>query len=198
MPTPQITYNGRTITFPFYIYAFQPDYPRNAIQNFAASAVAEVLNVAPDVMVSLAARWLENANATHATFKRNMFQFFEWAAQGQPWQIALDNTKTAKTSIVAGANAGDSSIVVASTTGLAIGDQCVLRNTTALQLVKIQNIVGTTITLVETLDYIFTNGSTFRHENYWPGRLLTSVKHVIQEKPPLHFDIEMQFVEDVN
>ncbi len=212
MGLPQITYNGRTIAFPYNIYAIQQEYPGDVLNAASASNIVQILNVSPDVLITLAARLFENANGAHATFKRNMYQWFEWARQGFAWQFAADSAKTAMTTISAGAAAGASSIVVTSAAGLSIGDGCMLKSLTQQEVVKISNISGTTISLTETLLFGYASGSRFRHEQYWPARLgdfsgvmsssSTSAtmikKHPVREKPPLHFDIELMLMEDMN
>lgn len=207
MSTPQITYNSRTLSFPEKIYDIQIDYPGSAIVATSVTNIVQVLNVAPDVFVKLAARLFENSNSTHATFKRNIYQWFEWARQGFAWQLAMDPSKTANTTISSGALTGASSVVVADATGLVVGDNCVLKSSTQQEVVNIASISSTTIGLTETLLYDYASGVRFRHEKYWPARLgeynnasqLVMIrKHPVQEKPPLHFDTEFVFMEDMN
>lgn len=195
----RITFNGKNLDFPVDIYLFQVDYPRMRIPNMSPTKVAETLNVGPDVLINLAFRWLVNATASHATLKRNLYQWFEWASQGLPWTFARDSSKTALTTLSAGALAGDSTITVSSITGLSSGDQCILKSATQQELVKINGAPsGSTVTLTETLNFDFVSGSRFRHEQYWPALLLDSTKHANQERAPLHFDVELLFTEDMN
>lgn len=197
--TPQITYNGKTITFPEDVYKVQLAYPRIVTMMRAASNVAGVQNVTPDDMHAYGVRWQKNVE--QADFKRYITQWWEWASKGGAWRFARDNTKTALTSLTAGAAAGATSIIVASITGISSGDQLILRNSTDQMLVKVSGAPsGSTITLSEALDVAFTNGSRVRHETYWPGRLLdNSLKAFpIVEAPPLHFGVEFVFTEDMN
>lgn len=199
-------YNSKQINFPappqgagsFLPYMFQQDYPRGVIPSYASSRVSKNLNIASDMLVSLKARNFENA--LFGDLKRNIYQWYEWASQGKPWQFAMDTTKTLLTTITQGQNVGDQQFTVGSTTGLAIGDQCIVRNQTQLALVKVTNIVGSVVSIAETLDFSFAAGSRFRHERFYPGRLAPTKlsQHVVQEKPPIFFDVEIDFFEDVN
>jgi hypothetical protein len=200
-----IYYNGKTLTFPtppqpgsYAPYAFQQGYPRGVIPAYASSRVSKNLNIASDMLVSLKIRLLENI--ADATLKRTLYQWSEWAAQGKPWQFSMDTTKTLNTTITQGQNVGDQTVVVASTSSLVTGDQCILRTATQLALVKVTNISGLTLTLAETLDFAFPSGARFRHERYYPARLAPTKlsQHIIQERPPLHYDVELDFFEDVN
>ena len=82
--------------------------------------------------------------------------------------------------------------------GIVAGDQCVLRNAAQLELVKASSVSGTTVNLTESLNFGFAAGARFRHELFWPGRMVSVEKHVVQEKPPLHWDAEFDFMEDMN
>lgn len=204
----QITYNGRTINFPWGHYTLQDDPLHNALVNRSASGIVETLNVNVENLINVAWRLFENANTTDATFKRNMEQFFQWAQKGNAWKLALDSSDTVLTTLANDAAAGAGSIVLTSATGVVAGRQYVIRNTTDWQVIKVNSIAGApTITLVETLDFAFLAGDRFRSRQYWPGRFdktrsasANSVFKVnaVTEMPPIHFDINLQFIEDMN
>lgn len=197
MAFPRITFNSKNIDFPFNIYRIQISYPRSVIMNRAVSGIYEVLNVSSEVSVQLAFRWLVNVD--DATVKLNLYQFEQWAMQGKPWTFACDSSKTANTTLSAGAAAGASSITVTSITGFSANDICVLRSTTQCELVKISGAPsGATINLAATLNFDYANGSRFRLERYWPARVIQTSNPIIVEKPPLHFDAEFSFIEDMN
>lgn len=199
MASPRITYNSKNIDFGTGPYRLQYDYPGIALVNMSVSRIAEVLNVSPDVAISLAFRGFQNANTTHATLKRNLYQFWEWARQGKAWTFARDSSKTANTTLLSGASAGDTTLTVSSITGLSSGDQCVLRSATQMEIIKINGAPsGSTVTLTESLNASFASGTRFRHEQYWPARLMDTRKHIVQEVPTLTFDVEMMFTEDMN
>lgn len=199
MSFPNIVYNSKTLDLGQQPYALQVEYPRARLVNRSASKVTETLNISPDSCYSFKCRWLKNSNATQATLKRNLYQFFEWAQEGGVWYFAKDASKTVLTTLSSSASAGASSVVVTSATGITVGQQYVLRSKTRQELIKVASVVGTTIGLTETLNNDFVSSSRFRDEFYWPARLIgDDSKHIVVERLPLWYDIEMQFCEDVN
>lgn len=199
MGLPRITYNSKNLDFLTDVYRLQFDNPRQVLANASVSRIYEVLNVSPDLLISFGLRWLVNSNASDATLKRKLYQWFEWASQGKPWTFARDSSKVTSTTLSAGASAGDLTLTVTSISGLSSGDQCIVRSATQMELIKINGAPsGSTVTLTETLNFDYASGSRFRHEQYWAGRLLDNRKHVIQERPPVHFDVELLFTEDMN
>lgn len=201
MGFPAIFYNSKTIQFPYGVYDIQLEYPHHRISNRSASLIPEILNVTPDIMHQVKSRLFENSK--YGDLKRNVYQWWEWAIQGGAWQYALDSTHTVQTNLFNGVNAGLSTITVVSTAGIVIGNQYVIRNRVQQTVVKVTNIAGTTLTLAEPLDFQFVGGSRFRDEMYWPALLYIvgtgqqAPQHAIREKPPLHFDVELVFTEDV-
>lgn len=196
MGLPQILYSSKSISFPWGAYNIQIEYPHLRTQNFSASKIAEVINVTPDVAVSVALRNFENT--AYPTLRRNLEQLWEWASVGGAWQFALDSALTANTTLNGAVSATATSVVVASSAGLNIGDSVVVRDSNHMEKCKIGNIVGTTITLVEALNFGYASGARFRHETYWPARLLDTRRHFVREKPPLMYDVELVFCEDMN
>lgn len=197
MGLPRIIYNSRNLDFPFDCYNLQPDFPRSVAANLSVSEVAEYLNAGPGGIYSYQFRLLENANSTHATLKRKLENWLEWAQQGKPWYFARDNSKTGLTTLSAGAAAGDTALTVTGISGFASGDDCILRSATQQAKGKINGAPsGSTVTLTESLDFDFTASCRFRHREYIPGRLLDY--KIIIERAPLHFDVSLIFNEDMN
>lgn len=196
MALPQIVYNGKTINFPWGPYAFNPEYPHRRMQNFSATEIGEVINVTPSVLISMAFRNFENT--AYPDLRRAIEQLWEWASCGQAWRFAMDSSLVSLTTLNGAASAAASSVVVTSNTGLTIGDAVIIRDSNHMQRTKISNIAGTTITLADTLDFAYVSGARFRHERYWPARLLDTKKHFIREMPPLMYDLEFAFMEDMN
>lgn len=198
MGFPRIVYNGKTLDFSYDGYRIQLDYPRRRVENYSASRIGEVLNISADVMHSFAIRWLVNSNATDAALRYHLYEFVEWARQGKAWTFARDSSKASSTTLSAGAAVGDTTLTVTSISGFSSGDLCILRSSTQIELVKINGAPsGNTITLADTLNFDYASGSRFRHEQYMPARLLGN-QHPIQERPPLHYDFEIVFTEDMN
>ncbi len=198
MTTALITYNGKTLSFPLAPYRFTtPDYPLQSSTSRTLSGVADDILLRADAAISIGFQRFVNATADHATLKRNLQQWLQWAQTGQAWTFARDSTKTANTTLSSAAAAGASSVVITNATGLVIGNQYILRSKDNIELVKISNIASTTITLTETLNFGYATGSRFRDELYWPGRLLDKTNPII-EQPIRHWGFELTFAEDVN
>jgi hypothetical protein len=94
--------------------------------------------------------------------------------------------------------AGSTIIGLTSTTGIDAGAQYIIRNDVHCELVKVLTVDSATqVTLVEGLNFDYSDGDRFRSEFYWPARLLDN-DPVILERPPLHYDVELSFAEDLN
>lgn len=194
----RIVYNSKTITFPRGGQDFHVDYLGPRLINESPADIAEILNVGPSVLISAAFRDFQNSESTHATFKRNIYQWFEWARKGGTFTFAKDSTKVSSTTLSAGASSGGSSLTVASTSGIVAGDQIILRSDTDIELAKVSSIpVSGTISLTETLNVAFASGSVVRHEFYWSARLQEYRKHCIVDKiVDGRFDVELFLKED--
>jgi hypothetical protein len=193
----RIVYNSKTITFPRGGQDFHVDYLGARLISESPADIAETLNVGPSVLISAAFRDFQNSDSTHATFKRNIYQWFEWARKGGAFTFAKDSSKVSSTILAGGSLAGSSTLLVSSASGLTIGDQCILRSDTNIELIKIQNLVGTTITTTETLNNDWASGSVFRHEFYWNARLQDYRRHCIVDKiVDARFDVELLLKED--
>jgi hypothetical protein len=200
MGYPIIQYNSKTITFTQSIYRIQLDSPRQVIRNVSATGFQETLNVRADVTVDLAFRWFKNSVATDATLKRNLQQWSVWAQEGRAWNFGLDSANVVNTVLTANAAAGASVLSLSSMSGVAVDGLYVLRNALSLELVKVTalNTPGAgQVTLAETLNFSYFTGDRFRAEWFWPARLLSNDNPLI-ERPPLWYDVEMRFAEDVN
>lgn len=200
MAIPIIQYNSKTITFTQDVYRMQLDTPRQVIRNQSAHGLVETLNVRADVNVDLAFRYFVNADAADATLKRNLQQWSVWAQEGRPWNFARSASDTVATVLTTSAAAGTSVLALASMTGVAVNGLYILRNALSLEIVKVTaiNTPGAgQVTLAETLNFSYFLGDRFRSEQYWPARLLSNDNPLI-ERPPLWYDVEIRFQEDVN
>lgn len=162
--------------------------------NRSISGIEERLNVRLDLMASIGFRYFLTTN--DATIKRNLQQWFSYAQEGGAWYFALDSSKTVLTTLSSSASAGASSVVVTSATGITSGQQYVIRGSTRMELIKCASVAGTTINLTETLINDWFAGDRFRSEFYWPARL-TKPDNVLKEREPIWFDVDLDFIEDV-
>jgi hypothetical protein len=203
--TIRITYGGtgsplvaKTIDFPEYVYRMTPpEYVRQTLVNKSASGVVETLTVRTDVLIELGFRSFPNSTSAYATLKRNLKQWLLWAQAGETWTIALDSTDTVLTTLAGNPVEGDVTFALASTTGIVAGRSYVIRNDVDVEIVKVLSVASPNITIVEPLNVGFFLGDRFRTEMYWPARLSDN-RPVIIEKPPLWYDVELRFEEDVN
>lgn len=203
MGVPTIYYGSKTIALsPSNQSASQSNWRQQidpkqiTVANNAVSGIEERLNVRLDLMVSMGFRYF--LTTTDATIKRNVQQWFSYAQEGNAWYFALDSSKTVLTTLANSASAGASSVVVTSATGITAGQQYVVRGSTRMELIKVDAsyVGGTTIPLVETLNNDWFAGDRFRSEFYWPARLIRE-DNVIVEREPIWFDVNLDFIEDV-
>ncbi len=189
----RIFFNSHWLDLPYLYYTIQDSPQYSNLRNKSASGKVETLSINIDDLVSLSWRWFVNANAANATTKRLLRQWFLWAQVGGDWQIALDSSETVLTVLLNATAVGDTSIVVSSPSGISVNKQYVIRNASRFDLVLVTNIAGSTL----TLNFAYSAGDRFRSEQYWPARLTNNANPVV-EKPPLHYDFDLQFMEDVN
>ena len=195
MANPQINYNSKVIQFPLDCIHIQAEERRDILLNRAVSKVEERLNVGVDVMVHVMFRAFARDIAADVTMARNIGQWLQWATFGNPWTFARDGNKTGNTTLSADAIAGQS-ITVTSAAGFAVGDAVFLRTSTKQEPAKIAGISGLSITLTEGLNFPYPAGARFRHQEFWPARLLDS-KNPVRETPPC-YEVDFTFVEDWN
>lgn len=200
MAIPFISYNSKTITFTQDVYRLQMDYPRQVIRNESASGFVETLKVRADVVIDLAFRFFVNADSADAELKRHLEQWSVWAQEGRPWTFARDSNHAVLSSLNGSHAAGVTVLSLTSMAGVAVNGLYVLRNWLGLELVKVTalNTPGAgQVTIADSLNFSYFTGDRFRSQQYWPARLLTNQNPLI-ERPPLWYDVELRFAEDVN
>lgn len=194
----RISYNSKNIDLTKDAYRFDTEYPGSALTNRSASGNVETLNVKADVLVSLGFRNFLNSVAADATLKRNLRQWFEWARKGGTWTFAWDSGEVVNTTLTGAEAAGQTVIGLTSTTGIDAGGLYIIRSQTHMELVKVNTVDSAVqVTLAETLNHDYSTGDRFRSERYWPAQLVSNVNPII-ERPPLWYDVEFDFFEDVN
>jgi hypothetical protein len=194
----RITYNAKNIDFPSSYYRINvPEYPREALRGKSAAGIVETLGVRHDVVIDLGFRNFKNDDATNATFKRNLKQFESWAQAGNTWTLALDSGDTFMTTLTNSPAAGATVLSLTSATGVVAGRHYVVRNEFDAEVVKVASIASLDVTLTESLNWPFYAGDRVRAEMYWPARLAGD-RPIIIERPPLWFDVEIPFMEDLS
>lgn len=194
----RITYNGKHFDFTVAPYRLQINPDRRVLRNISASGKQETLNVRSDLIVDIGFRNLQNRVAADATLKRYLLQWLMWAEAGMPWTLARDYTDMVLTTLTGNEAAGQTVIGLTSTTGIVADRQYVIRSEVQLEVVKVLSVDSSVqVTLTESLNHPYSTGDRFRTEQYWPGRLIEN-KNPISENPPLFYNFDLMFAEDVN
>lgn len=194
----RISYNGKLIDFTQDCFRLQYDMPRVVMANRSASGIVETLNVSAEVVHALGWRSFVNATAADATLKRNLQQWFSWAQRGGAWTFARDSGDMVLTTLSGAEAAGQTVIGLTSTSQIVAGRQYVIRSLVHAELVKVFTVdSGVQVTLVESLNHGFAAGDRFRSYEYMPARLISNANPIV-EAPPLWFDVNLSFREDVN
>ena len=146
-------------------------------------------------------RVVDSSGASDEDVKRQFRQLAAWAQAGGLFNIARDSGNVANTTLSVAASAGDISVTVTATTGLAALDTCIIRDKIWHDPIRIASggISGNVITLDERLNFDYAIGARFRDDEYWPARLVEDLRNpIIEEEPPIHFNVRLPFVEEVN
>lgn len=194
----RITYNGKTIDFTQDGYRMQPEPPRSVTSTQAAGGVVETLNIRANMLMEFFWRRFVNANSADATLKLNLDKWFQWAQAGYPWFFARSSADMVLTELSGGEAAGQTVIGLLDTTGIVAGRRYVIRSDINMEPVKVLSVDSSVqVTLTDTLNHGYGAGDRFRSEQYWPGRLVNA-RNPVREVPPLWYDVELAFIEDVN
>ena len=201
MGLPRISYNSKDIDLAEDVSMLVKDPVVIAIRNLLQ--LGDIETLVQKTIIRGVIRWeiLVSGGASDETRRRQFRQLSTWIQEGNTFTVARDRDKTANTTLSVAAAAGASSFTVTSTTGLTAGDQYILRDKVHVELTQIAvgGITGNVITPEETLNFGYAIGARYRDAEYWPARLAEDLgAPIIQENPPLHFNVVLPFVEDVN
>ncbi len=201
MGLPRVSYNSKDIDLSEDVSMRVADPVVVAVRNLLYLGDLETLVQKTVIRGELRWEMVTASGVTDATARRHFRQLSTWIQEGNLFTVARDRDKTADTTLSVAAAAGAASVTVTSATGLAAGDQYILRDKVHVELVQIAagGISGNVITLEETTNFAFAIGARFRDDEYWPARLPDGLKDpIIQENPPTQFDVILPFVEEVN
>ena len=201
MALPRVSYNSKDIDLDEDVSMRVADPEVVAIRNLLQ--LGDIETLVQKTIVRGVIHWevLVSSGATDDTRRRQFRQLSTWIQEGNTFTVARDRDKTANTTLSVAAAAGASSFTVTSTSGLAAGDQYILRDRVHVELVQIAagGISGNVITPEETINFGYAIGARFRDAEFWPARLAEDLSDpIIQENPPVHFNVVLPFVEDVN
>ena len=96
--------------------------------------------------------------------------WWAWPKQGKSYGFALDSDDTVDTTLAPAASAGATTVTVDDATGITANQRYRLRDTDGLdeEIVTVQSVAGTTITLADGLEYGYNAGAIFRSIDYFP------------------------------
>ena len=200
---PRITYNSKTIDL-------SSDRPirRNvdvrvprSVQTTVTGASETLTVPRVDVHVQIEFRQIDSESLLRA-----LDNWWQWAQQGNSWTLTLDNTRMVSTTLTTMELAGDTSISVASATGITTGQYYVMVGGPNYQMIEVTGVAGTGITIGSSLDYDFASGSKFRDPYYWDGIIRNPNQNSPiefvgagqdggQSWPPKRFNLHLDFYE---
>lgn len=200
MGLPRIVYNGKNIDLPEDVSMRLWDPFVIGARNQSILGAVEFLTQRTDIRGEVTWEMLSSSGSSDSTRRRQFRQLSTWAQEGRLFYVARDRDITVNTTLASDVAAGASTFSVSSASGMTAGMQLVIRDGLRAELVQIDTggISGTTITPIETLNFGFSAGARVRYVEYWPARLPENAGRIIQENPPLHFNVTLPFVEDVN
>ena len=105
----------------------------------------------------------------------SLLSWYSWAKSGQEFSFALDSGDTFSTTVDDDADAGQKVIPLTATSGLTVGDRCLLKTVTSdnIDVVEIDSIsAGVSVTAVSNLAYDYVATDLFNHFDYWPALVL--------------------------
>jgi len=176
---PKIVWNGNTLSFPGKPTLYR--YQRRAVRDlvFSGGGVSDVNLHHQFDEVRIA---LENFEETQ--FEADLHAWWSWAARGQPYQVALDDSETADTTLDGSAAAGQKVIPLTSTTGITAGKKYLIRESAGEEeeIVEVASIsAGVSVTALNNLKFGYLTGDIFRSRDYFPKMVSLDSDLPVQE-----------------
>lgn len=181
MSTGRITYNSKTIDVSADEIIIDPFLPKR-IHRTLTGAQETVYEPRMDVRITAHFR-----KHTDAAKRLAVFEWWQWAQQGNSFRYVKDTTKTVKTTLSASEAAGQTVLSVSSTSGFVQGQQYVIVGGPNYQLVQIASIGISDITVTSSLNATFASGSVVRDQYLWDLVLCDANQHTPLEN---HFNPE--------
>ena len=162
--TARITYNSVNIDLDILQDTLDVRHKQTRHQNRAGDGGVETINQYGLWEISF------KAHVTQAVYYSH-FGFWSWARHGKPFSFAVDNTLAVATTLDAAAASGQAVIPLTATTGLTVGDYCMIEaadNYDEFEVIQINSIsTGDSVTAASNLVYPYNSGDIFRHIEYW-------------------------------
>ncbi len=160
----RITYDSKTIDLKVGPNGLQAEPTQNFKQNPSSSGLIEQINIYGTESVTLDVHFDQDVYDKLYAF------WWGWARFGEEFSFAVDHTKTANTTLD-GATSG-AVIPLAVTTGLVVGDRCLLiaDGDNEREIITINSISdGVSVTAEENVKFSYASGDAFRHVAYYPA-----------------------------
>lgn len=171
-----ITYDSKTITLEDPTdFRVRREPSRNVVRADSGESETSVNEYFDEVSLTI-------ESFDSAAIEASLHDWWAWAAAGGTYSVALDSSDVVNTTLSAGATAGDSSVVVASATGITAGARYRIIDADGAyqEVITVADGYsgGTTITLNGTLKRTRVSGAIFRSREYFP-----SVESLDDEQP---------------
>jgi hypothetical protein len=167
MGNPRLTYNSKAIDFDKYpsVLYVDPFIPRTINGQLAG---ATECRPDPRTIPRITVEW---PPIDDATLLMHLYNWWIWAQKLNTWTLALDSAQIVNTTLTAEEPSGETTVAVASASGIAASSYYKLLKHSNYQLVKVDSIASLNITLTGSLDYTFASGAYFRDQYFFQGKI---------------------------
>jgi len=118
-----------------------------------------------------------DAYFSQATY-HDLIAFYSWARQGKSFSFAVDSADVANTTLDGAAAAAQKVVPLTATTGIAVGDDLLLRadGDDEYEVIEVASIsTGVSVTAVSNLKFTYASGDVCRHLDYYPSLISSRV-----------------------
>lgn len=190
----RIIYNSKIIEFPrlpreMFVDATVP----RSVNRTLTGNVETLREPRMDVRVSVDFGTLESA-----TLLIDLENWWQWAQQGRVWTFAYDSTRAVNTTLANAEAAGQTVLTLTTATGTTIGRSYVVQDGPNHQVVTVDNIAGSDVTISKALDFDFSSGSKWRERYWWSGVIRDAnapLPFRILHITPIQYDVAFEFFE---
>lgn len=163
--TSRITYNSINIDLESAWPGEDIEFIQERERNMSASGKSETINIYGINIYQILCRF-------SISVYYQLVGWWSWARKGKTFSFALDNTKTADTTLDSSASSGQKTIPLSNTSGFSADDVCLIRSSDGddFEIVEIDSVsAGVSVTAKSNLINGYSSGDIFRHKDYWPS-----------------------------
>lgn len=197
-----ITYNGKTVTFPYSPTTFQvsPLETGRELESWNGVARSTLSRAIRASVVAVWPRTFERSG-TDLALLQEVEAFLSWMRTGGAFAFALDSTKASDTKLNGEATTGDGTLTVDDDTGFADDDFIVVRTGTLYEDLQINGTpAANVITLEATINATMPDDAIVRHKGFIRGKRIPGTERSDAIRRPSHalWGLQLSFVEDVS